>query len=115
MVPIAKVFFLFKLLGTCEIPEVGIEVDMREARDGSCTASVRYLSPERDVYYSAIDLGDVNLSATTMTNFTPALGFVEPGEFEDGWILAESGYLEIETDFAQTQILEIDAELCSCR
>ena len=112
---VAKLFFLFKLLGTCEVPEVGIEVDMREAPDGSCTASVRYLSPERDVYYSAIDLGDGNGSITTMTSLTPALGFVEPGEFEDGWMLTESDYLEIETDFAETQILEIDAELCSCR
>ncbi len=112
---VAKLFFLFKLLGTCEVPAVGIEVDMREALDGSCTASVRYLSPTRDVYYSAIALGDGNFSVGSLTNYTPALGFVEPGEFEDGWILTESGYLEIETDFEQTQILEIDAELCSCR
>lgn len=115
MVPIAKIFFMFKLLDTCEVPEVHVLVDMREAPDGSCAASVRYLALERDVYYSAVELGDENISVSTLAGVSPALGFVEPGVFEDGWMLSTSGYLQFETDFASPQILEIDAATCTCR
>jgi hypothetical protein len=114
MVPIAKIFFMFKLLDTCEVPEVRVQVDMREAPDGSCAASVRYLAPGR-AYYSAVELGDGNISVGSLSDLSPALEFLEQGEFEDGWMLSTSGYLQFETDFAPPQILEIDAASCTCR
>lgn len=115
MVPIAKLFFLFKLLDTCEVPEIGVTVDMRAALDGGCAASVRYLAPARDVYYGAAELGEENFSVTTLYEVTPALQFIEPGEFEDGWSLQTGGYVTFETDFAPPQILEINVANCSCR
>ena len=115
MVPIAKIFFLFKLFMTCEVPEIGVTVDMREALDGSCVASVRYLSPERDAYYGAVELGDTNFSATTMNEMGPSLQFLEVGEFEEGWMLSAGGYMTFETSFAPPQILEIDVDHCACR
>ena len=115
MVPLAKLFFFFKLLDTCELLDVGVTVDMREAPDGSCAATVSYLTPARDVYYSAVELGGENGSLTTLTSLSPALEFVEPGEASDGWLFSESVYLEFETSFAPRQFLEIDAARCTCR
>ena len=115
MVPITKIFFVFKLFMTCEVPEIGVTVDMREALDGSCVSSVRYLAPERDATYGAVELGDGNFSATTMDSTGPALQFLDVGEFEEGWMLTTGGYLTFETSFAPPQILEIDVEHCSCR
>ena len=115
MVPVAKLFFLFKLFETCEVPEIGVTVDMRVALDGSCVSSVRYLAPARDAYYGAVELGEENFSVATLNDVTPALQFIEPGEFEDGWSLSTGGYLTFETDFAPPQILEIDVAHCSCR
>ena len=115
MVPIAKIFFLFKLFMTCEVPEIGVTIDMREALDGSCVASVRYLAPERDAYYGAVELGDGNFSVTTIDETAPALQFLDVGEFEEGWMLSTGGYLTFETSFAPPQILEIDVDHCACR
>lgn len=115
MIPNVKVFFLLKLLDVCELPAVGVTVEMREALDGSCAASVRYLAPERDAYYSSVDLGPGNLSVATETETTPALGFIEPAVFEDAWLLGAGGFLTFETAFAPTQILQLDVERCSCR
>lgn len=115
MIPNVKVFFLLKLLDVCELPAAGVTVEMREALDGGCAASVRYLAPERDAYYSSVDLGPGNLSAVTATERTAALGFIEPTEFEDGWLLGASTFLTFETAFAPAQILQLDVERCSCR
>lgn len=115
MVPIAQIFFLFKLFMTCEVPVIGVTVDMRAALDGSCVASVRYLAPERDASYGAVELGDGNFSATTLDGSAPALQFLDVGEFEEGWMLSSGGYLTFETSFAPPQILEIDVTHCACR
>jgi len=98
----------------CFIPEVGAEVVMRLDDAATCVATVSYLPPERDAYYSATDLGN-GFSLEGGGNLTPTMQFVQGGDAVDGWVLLEEAVLEIETDFASPQFVRVDPDSCSCQ
>lgn len=97
----------------CLVPEVGVEITMRRDDVGTCVATVSYLAPERAAYYSATALGN-GFSLEGNSDLTPALQFVQGGLAEDGWVLLEETVLEIQTDFAPLQFVNIDPEGCTC-
>jgi hypothetical protein len=97
----------------CIVPEVGIEVVMRRDDVGTCVATVSYLTPERDAYYSATDLGN-GLSLEGESNLTPAMQFIQGGEAVDGWVLLEETILQIQTDFAPLQFVSVNPTRCTC-
>ena len=98
----------------CFIPEVGAEVVMRLDDAATCVATVSYLPPEREAYYSATDLGR-GFSLEGGGNLTPAMQFVQGGEVVDGWVLLAPVILEIETDFAPPQFVRVDPNSCACQ
>lgn len=97
----------------CLVPEVGVEITMRRDDVGTCVATVSYLTPARDAYYSATDLGN-GLSLEGESNLTPAMQFIQGGEAVDGWVLLEETILQIQTDFAPLQFVRVDPVRCSC-
>lgn len=110
---ILALFLQLTPVDECIVPEVGVTVTMRLDDSGTCVSTVRYLSPARDAYYSATDLGN-GWSLEGESNLTPAMQFIQGGMSGDGWVLLEEAILQIQTDFAQPQFVRVDPATCTC-
>ena len=110
---ILALFLQLTPVDQCLVPEVGVEITMRRDDVGTCVATVSYLTPERDAYYSATDLGN-GWSLEGESNLTPAMQFIQGGMSGDGWVLLEEAILQIETDFAPLQFVRVDPVSCTC-
>lgn len=114
MANILALFLQLTPVDSCLVPEVGVEITMRVDDTDVCVATVRYLPPECEAYYSATELVN-GFSLEGNGPLTPAMQFIRGGVQEDGWVLLEEAVLEIETDFASTQFVRVDPNSCSCQ
>ncbi len=113
MINALALFLQLTPVDQCIVPEVGVTVTMRLDDSDTCVATVRYLAPEREAYYSATDLGN-GWSLEGESNLTPTMQFIQGGMSGDGWVLLEEAILQIQTDFAPPQFVRVDPATCTC-
>lgn len=114
MITYAAALLALPIVDSCPLPDIGVDVSMRLDRAGDCVATVRYLSPARDVTYSATDWGGSSPGWVVGT-LSPALGFVDVGEFSESvWVSQGVTWAEFDTSFAAPEWVRVDESSCTC-